>query len=305
MNFGNIRWEDLKRYIVTWLSKPMNVVLLLWLIAVAVSGAILFMVMVGMLNKALPSKRERDRWFEITNQILNALFTAMALYQHPKRILHLHYLIRYNPQDIVKLREEYCKDGLRKPHEWAHILVVVLLLQLNCFAQYALAGLNWGYKRANRPAIGVGITLFLSFGAAAAAGMYNTLSPLGRDYFPDSGDEGGKPEVDDSMEKGHSSSNHPSWFRLRNPKYKRLVKNYSLASRQGVAIESPQWHGGLFDCWEEPQISILTTLCFPCVMGFNYERLGFGNRYVHIATFLLLVASPFLIFNLAAINLNG
>lgn len=283
-----------------WLSKPKNVVLLLWLIAVAVSGAILFMVMVGMLNKAIPSKRQRDVWFEVTNQILNGLFTAMALYNHPIRIIHLRYLIRYNPQDIIKLRETYCKDGLRKPHEWAHILVVVLLLHLNCVAQYALAGLNWGYRRPNRPALGVGITLFLSFGAAAAAGMYNTLSPLGKDYFSDSS------EAEDSMERGHSSSNHPALFKLhKSPKYKMLEKRKSFAGPGGTAVENPQWVGGLFDCGEEPTISVLTTLCFPCVMGFNYERLGFGNRYVHIATFLLLVASPFLIFNLAAINLNG
>ncbi|KAG0556949.1 hypothetical protein KC19_11G090000 [Ceratodon purpureus] len=308
---GQVRWEDLKRNAMTWLSKPRNVVLLLWLIAVAVTGAILFMVMVGMLNKVLPKKSDRDRWFEITNQILNGLFTVMALYNHPIRILHLHYLIRYNPRDIIKLRETYCKGGLRKPHEWAHILVVVLLLHLNCVAQYALAGLNWGYRRADRPAIGVGITLFLSFGAAAAAGMYNSLSPLGKDYFPDSGDESSKLDADDSMERGHSShsghtsSNHPALFKLHNPKYKMLEKRKSFACREGRPVENPQWEGGLFDCSEEPTISVLTTLCFPCVMGFNYERLGFGNRYVHMATFLLLLVAPFLIFNLAAINLNG
>ena len=308
--FGDTRWKDLKRNAITWLSKPFNVVLLLWLLVVVVSGAILFMVMVGMLNKALPKKSDRDTWFEVTNQILNGLFTAAALYNHPRRCLHLYYLIRYNPQDIIKLREKYCKNGQRKPHEWAHILVVVLLLQLNCIAQYALAGLNWGYRRKNRPAIGVGITLFLSFGAAAAAGMYNSLSPLGKDYFQD---DDGKLLAESSMESrsghsrsgGHTSSNHPTLFKLHNPKYKMLEKRKSFASREGRPVQNPQWKGGLFGCAEEPTISILTTLCFPCVMGFNYERLGFGNRYVHIATFVLLFAAPFLIFNLAAINLNG
>lgn len=304
---GKVKWEDLKQHAITWLKSPKNLALLVWIIAVAVSGAILFMVMVGMLNKVLPRKSDRDLWFEISNQILNALFTLMALYNHPTRFLHLFYLIRYQPSDILTLREKYCKDGLRKPHEWAHILVVVLLLHLNCFAQYALCGLNWGYRRANRPALGVGITLFLSFGAAAAAGIYNTLSPLGKDYFPE-GDES-HDDLIEVMEKGgstgHSSSNHPALFKLHNPKYKMLEKQKSFACREGRPVQDPQWEGGLFKCHEEPMISVLSVLCFPCVMGFNYERLGFGNRYVHMVTFLLLVGAPFLVFNLAAINIDN
>ena len=35
------------------------------------------------------------------------------------------------------------------------------------------------------------------------------------------------------------------------------------------------------------------------------ERLGFGNMYVHIATFLLFCLAPFWIFNLAAINIDN
>lgn len=309
---GQVKWEELKKHAIVWLKNPKNLVLLVWIIAVAVSGAILFMVMVGMLNAVLPKKSDRDLWFEISNQILNALFTLMALYNHPTRILHLVYLIRYRPSDIIKLREKYCKNGQRKPHEWAHIWVMVLLLQLNCIAQYALCGLNWGYRRANRPAIGVAITLLLSFGAAAVAGIYNTLSPLGKDYFPE-GDELEKLDVhDDLLEKieraesaGHSSSNHPAVFKLHNPKYKMLEKSKSFASKEGRPLTDPQWEGGLFDCHEEPTISVLSVLCFPCVMGFNYERLGFGNRYVHMVTFLLLVGAPFLVFSLAAVNINN
>lgn len=304
---GQVKWEDLKAHAITWLKDPKNLVLLVWIIAVAVSGAILFMVMVGMLNAVLPKKSDRDLWFEISNQILNALFTLMALYNHPTRILHLIYLIRYNPVDIIRLRQKYCKDGQRKPHEWAHIMVVVLLLHLNCVAQYALCGLNWGYRRSNRPAIGVGITLLLSFGAAAAAGIYNTLSPLGKDYHPE-GDVSDE-ELMSVMEKGdsigHSSSAHPALFRLHNPKYKLLESRKSFTCREGRPVQDPQWEGGLFTCHEEPTISVLSVLCFPCVMGFNYERLGFGNRYVHMVTFLLLLGAPFLVFNLAAINIDN
>lgn len=303
---GQVKWEELKEHAVKWLKNPKNLVLLVWIIAVAVSGAILFMVMVGMLNAVLPKKSDRDLWFEISNQILNALFTLMALYNHPIRILHLVYLIRYKPADIIKLRETYCKNGQRKPHEWAHILVVVLLLHLNCIAQYALCGLNWGYRRANRPAIGVAITLLLSFGAAAAAGIYNTLSPLGKDYFPEGDEPGAHDDLIEKMEKaesaGHFSSSHPAVFKLHN---KMLEKSKSFACKEGRPVKDPQWEGRLFGCHEEPTISILSVLCFPCVMGFNYERLGFGNRYVHMVTFLLLVGAPFLVFNLAAININN
>lgn len=309
---GEVRWEDLKRHAMVWLRNPKNLVLLVWIIAVAVSGAILFMVMVGMLNAVLPKKSDRDLWFEISNQILNALFTLMALYNHPIRILHLIYLIRYNPTDIIRLRRNYCKNGLRKPHEWAHILVVVLLLHLNCIAQYCLCGLNWGYRRANRPPIGVAVTLLLSFGAAAAAGIYNSLSPLGRDYFVGVDEEVAPDEVDlisDKMERaectGHSSSIHPTLFKLHNPRYKLLEKSKSFASREGKPVLNPEWEGGVFDCYDEPTISILAILCSPCVMGFNYERLGFGNRYVHIVTFFLLLGAPYMVFNLAAINIDN
>ena len=34
------------------------------------------------------------------------------------------------------------------------------------------------------------------------------------------------------------------------------------------------------------------------------ERLGFGNMYVHIATFMLFCMAPFWIFILAAVNIE-
>lgn len=37
----------------------------------------------------------------------------------------------------------------------------------------------------------------------------------------------------------------------------------------------------------------------------EHGRLGFGNMYVHIATFLLLCIAPFWIFNLAAVNIDN
>lgn len=309
---GEVKWQSLQKAAKIWLSNPKNLALLIWLIAVAVSGAILFMVMVGMLNGVLPKKSDRNTWFEVSNQIINALFTLMVLYVHPTRILHLVWLIRWQPKDILKLRLAYCKDGMRKPNEWSHMVVVVFLLHLNCFAQYALCGLNWGFRRANRPAIGVGITLATSFGAAAAAGMYNNLSPLGKDFAVED-DEGAERlgdieigEEADRIEKGEAQiGSHPTLFALHNKKYKLLEKRMSFASKEGRHVVNPEWDGNLFDCCEEPTISAVTTACFACVLGWNLDRMGFGNRYVHIVTFLLLCAAPYLVFDLAAINVNN
>jgi hypothetical protein len=155
-----IEWACLMKMGKQWLQNPLNMVMFLWIFVVAVSGAILFMVMTGMLNHALPKKSQRDVWFEVNNQILNALFTLMCLYQHPKRFYHLVLLCRWKQDDVTTLRKIFCKNGTYKPNEWIHMMVVVLLLHLNCFAQYALCGLNLGYRRSERPAIGVAMYIF-------------------------------------------------------------------------------------------------------------------------------------------------
>lgn len=180
-----IDWSSLWKKSKEWIKQPLNMVLFLWIICVAVSGAILFMVLTGMLNNALPKKSQRDAWFEVNNQIINALFTLMCLYQHPKRFHHLAMLVRWRANDVLRLRDIYCKNGTCKPNERRHMAVVIALLHLNCFAQYALCGLNWGFPRSKRPAIGVGLCLAVSFGAAAFASVYGILSPLGKDYETD------------------------------------------------------------------------------------------------------------------------
>ncbi|KAK4253377.1 hypothetical protein QN277_010696 [Acacia crassicarpa] len=165
-----------------WINNPMNITLVLWLTCVAISGGILFLVITGMLDKVLTNKSQKDLWFEVNNQILNALFTLMCLCQHPKRFHHLFLLCRWKPTDISVLRKAYCKNGTYKPNERAHMMVVVLLLHVNCFAQYALCGLNLGYKRSERPISGVAICLSIAIAAPAIAGVYAIFSPLGKDY---------------------------------------------------------------------------------------------------------------------------
>ncbi|GJN07218.1 hypothetical protein PR202_ga25031 [Eleusine coracana subsp. coracana] len=296
MDWGSL-WDKSK----DWIKNPLNMALLVWIIAVGVSGAILFMVMTGMLNRALPNKPQRDTWFEVNNQILNALFTLMCLYQHPRRFYHLALLCRWRAGDMLHLRQEYCKDGTCKPDERKHMAVVILLLHMNCFAQYALCGLNLGYSRPRRPAIGVGITISIAICAPAVAGLYNNLSPLGKDYEV-------QPEEADEESQLSEMSNPQQLQR------KTLEKRYSLVPRNttrqaeargGGQQEGPQWVGGLFDLWDDISLAYLSVFCSCCVFGWNARRLGFGNMYVHVVTFVLLCLAPFFIFNLAAVNIDN
>ncbi|KAI3958116.1 hypothetical protein MKW98_020758 [Papaver atlanticum] len=291
----DMNWESLKKISKEWIGDPMNMALFVWILVVAVSGAILAMVMLGMLNHAIPKKSSRNAWFEVNNQILNALFTLMCLYQHPKRFYHFVLLCRWKPEDISRLRKIYCKDGTRKPHEWAHMMVVVALLNLNCFAQYALCSLNLGYNRSERPAIGVGITITVAIGSVAFAGVYTIVSPLGKDYECET-------DVEAQNQLIESQGDKPITDRRKS-----FEKRFSFAVRddQRVVENNPEWSGGLFDLWDDIKLAYLTLFCSFCVFGWNMERLGFGNMYVHIATFILFCTAPFFIFYLAAINIHN
>ncbi|GMP30404.1 hypothetical protein CsSME_00005086 [Camellia sinensis var. sinensis] len=150
----------------------------------------------------------------------------MCLYQHPKRIYHLVLLLRWRPDDISKLRMIYCKNGTYKPHVWAHMMVVVALLHINCFAQYALCSLNLGYKRSVRPAIGVGICISVAIAAPAIAGVYCIVSPLGKDYHS---------ETDEESQAHITTAEVCQPSQLRS---KSLVKRFSFASRDERIVES-------------------------------------------------------------------
>ncbi|KAG7378470.1 hypothetical protein PHYPSEUDO_010067 [Phytophthora pseudosyringae] len=65
-----------KRRLYLWIAY--NVVLYA---AIVVSGAILFMVMVGMVH--VGDKDVKDDWIEVNSQILNGVFTWMAITNHP------------------------------------------------------------------------------------------------------------------------------------------------------------------------------------------------------------------------------
>ncbi|KOM57915.1 hypothetical protein LR48_Vigan11g094800 [Vigna angularis] len=271
-----ICWPSLGRSCKKWIKNPLNMALLLWTVCVAVSGAILFLVMTGMLNKILTKQSQRNSWFEVNNQFLNALFTLMCLYQHPKRLHHLVLLCRWKPNDIIILRKTYCKNGTCKPHEWRHMMVIVLLLHVNCFAQYALSGLNWGFNRSERPVVGVGICISIAIAAPSLAGVYCIVSPLGKEY-----------ETDEDAQNNIPISN-----------------TFTSRNEHSIAEYTPQWRGGLFDLWDNLSVACLTLFCSFCAFGRNMQRLHFGNMFVHVATFLLFCVAPFWIFNMATINID-
>jgi Cys-rich protein (TIGR01571 family) len=180
-----------------------------------------------------------------------------------------------------------------------HMMVVVAFLNLNCFAQYALCGLNIGYRRSERPPLGVAVTISFAFGAAAFASVYNIVSPLGKDYDADEELREADPEA--QLVVTSSEGTKPATSRSS------VERRYSfLQTEERRFVESrPEWVGGLADFWDSITIAYLSIFCSCCVFGWNVQRLGFGNMYVHIATFLLFCLAPFFIFNLAAVNINN
>ncbi|GFP86586.1 protein plant cadmium resistance 10 [Phtheirospermum japonicum] len=273
-----------------WIRDPFNLALSIWIVCVAISGTIQLMLAVGMLNCALPTKSQRDVWSEVNNQILNALFTLMCVYQHPKIIRHTVLLLRWRPdEDVLKLRSVYCKDGTCKPRERAHMMAVVVLLHVNFLAQYVSCGLYLCYNRSDRPAVGVGISMGVTIGAPAVAGGYTLLSPLGRDYETKMDSIAGayimlSPLGRDNYETGTD-----------------VEAQIPVTSGSGPV----QWSGGVFDFWDDVSVACLSLFCCFCVLGRNMERLGFGNKYVHIATFVLFCMAPFWVFHLAAISIEN
>lgn len=280
-----VNWASLVDVCKEWMTHPMNIALLIWLICVTISASMLGLLLLGLLDEAFPTKSSRNHWIEINNQVLNALFTLMSLYQHPNLFHHFVLLCRWRAEDITKLRKIYCKNGAYRPHEWAHMMVVLVLLHITCFTQYALCGLYWGYTITQRPEFAENFFVVLGTAAPIFAGAYTAYSPLGREYNSNDSDE------ESQVGKFNADAKHCNVVGLR------------LNDRR-VVVRKPEWAGGIFDCRDDITVSCLSLFCTFCVFGWNMERLGFGNMYVHIATFLLLCFAPFWIFNISALNIH-
>jgi Cys-rich protein (TIGR01571 family) len=271
-----INWSSVFTLCKKWLKHPMNIALLIWLLCVGAAGGMLVLLMLGLLNDAFPSKPLRNYWIEIDNQILNALFTLMSLYEHPNIIHHTVLLCRWLPEDAAKLRKVYCKNGICRPNERAHISFVVALLHITCLCQYADCGLYWGYPSRSRSDFADNFFFILGIAAPVFAGVYTVYSPLGR----------GNDALFDE------ETNESDMVQVESPE-------------TGTVVSNPSWAGGLFDCSEDPTACYLSFLCMFCVFGWNMERLGFGNMYVHTVIFLLLCVAPFWVFNITAMKIHN
>ncbi|XP_072975748.1 uncharacterized protein [Typha angustifolia] len=280
-----INWSSFFNICKKWLKNPMNIAILIWLLCVAASATMLGLLVLGVLDEAFPTTVSRNHWIEINNQVLNALFTLMSIYQHPNLFYHFFLLCRWQSEDIIELRKLYCKNGSYRPHEWAHMMVVVVLLHITCFAQYALCGLYWGFSSTQRPEFAENCFFVLGTTAPIFAGIYMVYSPLGRDYNSESDEE--------SQAKSPCSD------------AKKLKRSGLKLCQRRVVVNKPEWIGGLFDCSDDITVGYLSFCCTFCVFGWNMERLGFGNMYVHIFTFLLLCVAPFWIFNISALNIHN
>ncbi|XP_066352178.1 uncharacterized protein [Miscanthus floridulus] len=285
-----IKWGKLWTYAVSWCRKPENFAMILWLAFVVAGLLLLFMLMMGMLDDAIPDDERRKKWTEVINQILNALFTIMCLYQHPKIFHHLVLLLRWRPDgDREEIRKVYCKDGAARPHDRAHMLVVVILLHVTCFAQYYCCALFWSYTRKDRPDWALNIGYGLGTGCPVVAGLYTAYSPLGRKE-PDTEESSSAPaEAAAAQDNSSRTGNNDVEIKIYNRR---------------VVVSSPEWSGGLFDCCDDGTVCALSATCTFCVFGWNMERLGFGNMYVHAFTFILLCVAPFLIFSVTALNIH-
>ncbi|KAL5680093.1 hypothetical protein ACJX0J_006478, partial [Zea mays] len=258
-----IKWRKLWTYAVSWCRKPENFAMIIWLAFVGAGLLLLLMLMTGMLDAAIPDDERRKKWTEVINQILNALFTIMCLYQHPKIFHHLVLLLRWRPDgDREEIRKVYCKDGAARPHDRAHMLLVVALLHVTCFAQYYCCALFWSYTRKDRPDWALNIGYGLGTGCPVVAGLYTAYSPLGRKE-PDTESSSAAPA--DAAQQDHHTS------RTENDGVEITIYN------RRVVVSSPEWSGGLFDCCDDGTVCALSATCTFCVFGWNMERLGFGN----------------------------
>lgn len=275
-----INWKALLQHFKKWVMNPANIAFFIWLVLCAIGLIWVFLFMVGALDDVFSDKEQKKKWEEVANQIVNVLFTMMCVYQHPIIFHHLVMVLRWRPNDQVAVRAIYSKKGLARPHDRFHILFVVSLLHLACCIQYAYCALFWGWSRKNRPEMPQYILIAVGVMAPCIAAWCTFYGPLSKDV-PD----------EESQTTEASVSAHSPEMEVGQ-------------SHRRVIVTSPEWIGGLFDCFDDTTVACLSFFCTCCVFGWNMERLGFGNMYVHIVTFVLLCITPLWVFNISAINVD-
>ena len=171
---------------VRWLeSSRLHQATFVWLVLVIVDGAILFMCMTGMLQLELTDD-ELKIWTEQTSQIMNVLFTGMALWNH--------FLFPW-PGGRLWLALYYCFAGPSYLHDLRRsrgekllgngtLAAVLFLLNLNCFAQYPMFFYMWSYGPDTRPMLGVVVPLVSSLGSGIGAAVVEARALPRRQSLP-------------------------------------------------------------------------------------------------------------------------
>eukprot|EP01123_Difflugia_compressa_P015418 TRINITY_DN8635_c0_g1_i1.p1 TRINITY_DN8635_c0_g1~~TRINITY_DN8635_c0_g1_i1.p1 ORF type:complete len:196 (-),score=33.67 TRINITY_DN8635_c0_g1_i1:97-615(-) len=111
-------------------------------------------------------------WFlEVNSQILNALFTLAAFYNHPTRVANAILLIDCK-FDLLKFSFPWSSPS-REGQLWS----VIIFLNLNCIFQYGMAMGMWGWAGVpqERPVWIVAVFLPLSFLCAIVAGVLDMM----------------------------------------------------------------------------------------------------------------------------------
>ncbi|CAL4976554.1 unnamed protein product [Urochloa decumbens] len=282
-----VDWHALGARCKSWARHPANAALLVWLAFVGAGVALVFLLMTGALDSAVPDASRRRRWTEAANQVLNALFTVMCVYQHPRLCHHLVLLLRWRAADAAELRGVYCSKyknaagagpfRRRRREERLHVAVVLALLHATCLAQYAYCGLFWVFDSETRPDWAVNLCMALGLGFPVAAALYVLY--------------------------GIKSSNGEEDATAVDEEDKSIAVNDRC--RVVSATKAAEWAGGLLDLADDPAVAAVSVACTFCVFGWNMERLGFGNMYVHAITFALLCAAPMVVFAVAALKIHG
>jgi hypothetical protein len=157
---------------------------------IVVSGAILFMVMVGMIQIEGNEKKKKI-WIEVNSQILNGVFTWMALTNHPgfmKRIYHILRLVKTQKRLEDENEDKKEKSALYLRHFFPILFTdktpqhqfktktigfemknliqlrnIYLLLNCCCLFQYPITIVMWFCSASTRPGYIIGFFLPLSF----------------------------------------------------------------------------------------------------------------------------------------------
>lgn len=193
---------------------------------------------------------------------------------------------------VTKLLDSYCREYiftmfkhcntrglfyvLRPYVDLLSITTCHLSLQVTCFATYAFAALFWAFPPGHRPTFWVIFTTVLSFLAPALAFLHILFSPLGKNY--------------DIVREGESTTGRVKMFEKS--------QSFFLARKK---VRDAQWEGSVCPgCCADRKVAWLTLFCPFCMFGYNMERLGFGNRYMHMVMFVIVLTGPLIIFWLAS-----